>query len=220
MSSPPPVCDMGPPSSQELPQMNLSPPRPTTYGTNGRKERRDPSVTPRKFRRFFTPRSHGDFQSSSRQALYDITAPAVNQNTAQSSPLNGPESSPIGFSRQLKRRKLIHTPESSPERNSKKRAVRSAHAGTSNTDNLPSSPCRRAAPDMGYIDEEEEETEVEDEDLPRQPLRRIVRISERGLEAQVLNMNLGISSRSARRQRYEYPVNGLSSENALSTANN
>jgi hypothetical protein len=195
--------------------MNSSPPRPSTYTTSGRKERRDPSVTPRKFRRFFTPRSHGNFNSSSRQALYDITAPALNRNAAQSSPLrpfrglNGPDSSPVGFSRELKRRKLIHTPEASPEHNSKARTTRGGHGGPSRIDNLVSSPCERAAPDMDYINEEEEETDVEEPDPPKQVVKRVVRLSERGLAGQMLNMSLGVSYSSSRRQHYEYPTNGM-----------
>ncbi len=220
MSSPTPADDMEPPSSQDFPArdefLNSSPPRPSTYKQNGRKERRDPSVTPRKFRKFFTPRSHGHFPiSSARQALHDITAPTLNRNASQSSPLrpfrslDGSDDSPVEFPRQLKRRKIFHTPESSPDRGPKVRGFRGVHDGPSKEHNLLSSPCQRAAPDMGYIVEEDEDEEEEEElELPREPLKRIARTSERGLTGQMLNMSLGLCSRS-RRQHFEYPASGM-----------
>src|ERR1700710_2194303 len=71
-----------PPLPEELPVSTqlpaVSPPQLPSSGNEGRKERRNPSITPRKFNRFFTPRSrsqsHGSVQlSSARQALLDIT---------------------------------------------------------------------------------------------------------------------------------------------------
>lgn len=212
MSSPSPADEMGPPSSLEQQRIPSSPPRPASYEPNGRKERRDPSVTPRKFRRFFTPRSHG-FQSSSRHALYEMSGTALNR-PALSSParpfqsLNGQDSSPVGFSRELKRRKLIHTPETSPDRTSKRRSL--GNEGDSNVDVTLSSPCQRAAPNMSYIDEEEEDTEVEEDqpDIERVPVRRITSLIGRGTGGKILNRSLGGIPRG--RQRYEYPVNGKS----------
>jgi hypothetical protein len=93
----------------------------TSYSLDGQKEKRQPSITPRKFNRFFTPRSHGHFPIKlPRGALEDITAPANNRNSTQSSPLrqftheNGAENSPTTFTREMKRRKLLHTPSPSP----------------------------------------------------------------------------------------------------------
>lgn len=212
MSSPGPADEMGPQSSYEQQHIPSSPPRPAFYGSNGRKERRDPSVTPRKFRKFFTPRSHG-FQSASRHALYELTAPALNRTAAQSSPLrpfrgvHGSESSLVGFSREMKRRKLIHTPESSPDRASKRKFI--SNDAEPNSDVALSSPCQRAARNTSYIEEEEEDTEVEEElpELEMKPLRRITTLSGRGLSGQILNTSLGGTSIS-RRQRYEYPIDG------------
>jgi hypothetical protein len=86
------------------------------------KEKRQPSITPRKFTRFFTPRSHGPSAvGSSRRVLFDVTVPANNQRGSLSSPIRphstngGQENSPVSFTREMKRRKLIHTPDSSPE---------------------------------------------------------------------------------------------------------
>lgn len=82
------------------------------------KEKRLTSITPRKFTRFFTPRSHGPSAAgSSRRILFDVTAPANNRRGIQSSPIRplnttaDQENSPISFTRDMKRRKLLHTPE-------------------------------------------------------------------------------------------------------------
>jgi hypothetical protein len=89
---------------------------------NSTKEKRPPSITPRKFSRFFTPRSHGnDLGSSSRRVLFDVTIPANNRNGISSSPIraynsmNSGEDSPTSFPRDLKRRKLFHS-SCSPQR--------------------------------------------------------------------------------------------------------
>ena len=83
------------------------------------KERRNPSITPRKFRRFFTPRSRVSSKpSAARKALCDLTAPALNRCQTPSSPLKpiSEEHSPIGLpslhdAHSGKRRKVQHTPE-------------------------------------------------------------------------------------------------------------
>ncbi|KFY63960.1 hypothetical protein V497_01908 [Pseudogymnoascus sp. VKM F-4516 (FW-969)] len=82
------------------------------------KEKRMTSITPRKFTRFFTPRSHGPSAAgSSRKILFDVTTPANNRRGVQSSPIRplntiaDQENSPISFTRDMKRRKLLHTPE-------------------------------------------------------------------------------------------------------------
>ncbi|TVY36695.1 Cell division cycle protein [Lachnellula subtilissima] len=199
-----------------------SPPRQA----NGQKERRNPSVTPRKFNRFFTPRSHGYRQTTaSRRALNDITAPANNHNTVQSSPLrpknssdNQENQSPLLFERDLKRRKLDHTPEGSPERSflSKRNGVITGNGGKArgSSQNIPSSPCERVRSTLYTEDREEleelEEVEAEgdyDEDeepfLPPKPVERIVPLSDRGLAGRLLQLSLGNSIR----QHHEYPVN-------------
>ncbi|TVY53898.1 Cell division cycle protein cdt2 [Lachnellula cervina] len=207
-----------------------SPPRQA----NGQKERRNPSVTPRKFNRFFTPRSHGYRQSTaSRRALNDITAPANNHNIVQSSPLR-PKSSldhqenqnPTLFGRDLKRRKLVHTPEGSPERTflSKKKGVIAGNGGKArgNSQNIQSSPCERVGRSTPYAEDrdeleelEEVEAEVydsEDEEsfLPPKPVERIAPLSDRGLAGRLLQLSLGNSIR----QHHEYPVNDWQDETA------
>lgn len=93
-----------------------SPPR---LPTSRDKERRNPSITPRKFRRFFTPRSRVSSKpSAARKALCDLTAPALNRCQTPSSPLKpiSEEQDPIGLpniqdGHRGKRRKVHHTPE-------------------------------------------------------------------------------------------------------------
>lgn len=96
-----------------------SPPRaPSTRG----KERRNPSITPRKFQRFFTPRSRvSSMPSAVRRALRDLTAPALNRSQTPSSPLkpvsedSGHDDLPLPClqdDHRGKRRKMLHcTPE-------------------------------------------------------------------------------------------------------------
>lgn len=71
-----------PPSSQELPS---SPPSVASEAGGGRRPRKPPTVTPRSFRRFFTPRSllnsgnNGSSVKTNRQALRTLSSPAVNR---------------------------------------------------------------------------------------------------------------------------------------------
>ncbi|KAK4449130.1 WD40-repeat-containing domain protein [Podospora aff. communis PSN243] len=93
-----------------------SPPRaPPSRG----KERRNPSITPRKFQRFFTPRSRVSSQpSAARRALRDLAGPALNRCQTPSSPLkpiseeNAVNDEPVSY-RGAKRRKVQHTPDRS-----------------------------------------------------------------------------------------------------------
>ncbi|KFY74374.1 hypothetical protein V499_05600 [Pseudogymnoascus sp. VKM F-103] len=106
-------------------------------GESSSKEKRLTSITPRKFTRFFTPRSHGPSAAgSSRRILFDVTAPANNRRGVQSSPIRplntiaDQENSPISFTRDMKRRKLLHTPEPTlSEKNSPCDDPFSSHVG-------------------------------------------------------------------------------------------
>ncbi len=195
-----------PPSSPPCPHptqsRNLSPPRQASAGT---KERRNPSVTPRKFRRFFTPRSHGAIISA-RQALQEITQPNLKRNGVQSSPLppfqgiGGLDSSGM-FTRDIKRRKMLHTPEPTPE-HARGGSNEQVHNSIQQGAYIPSSPCERA---LHFIDEE-------DELLPTTPTwgppERIVPFADRGLAGQLLNLSIQGSSGTGR-QHHVYPVEGL-----------
>ncbi|KAI6708845.1 hypothetical protein PZA11_006087 [Diplocarpon coronariae] len=190
-----PVVTSEPPISETA--NNLSPPRTSTK--RGTKERREPSVTPRKFTRFFAPKIYGSLpRSKARQALNDITTPALNRIT-QSSPIrpfrdtDGPGSSPLGLlTRESKRRKFYHALETS---NKEHGFVGSHHDG------VMSSPCERAMHAFGDGDSESEE-EIEEPVRP-QPLKRIRRMEDRGLGGQLFSRSIGTSTR----QRCVYPVN-------------
>lgn len=76
---------------EALPREELmsSPLASASESVDGGKPKRKPTVTPRTFTRFFTPRSSLEkrFRStSSRQALQDITTPAINRNARLNTP--------------------------------------------------------------------------------------------------------------------------------------
>lgn len=209
-----------PASSQDLassdPHSSLSPQRaPPNIAHNGRKERRNPSITPRKFSRFFTPRSQAsNCPSPSRQALYDITAPSNNHRGVLSSPIRfssraEKDDNPSTFpTRDHKKRKLIHTPEDTPNHiyaesngHEELEALRDEDADE-DLQNIQSSPCERAA----HVDQIEEEKEH------LEPLQRIIPLDQRGLGGKLLQSMSGLPTRS-RRQHYAYPVNGKVSLN-------
>ncbi|KAJ5098159.1 hypothetical protein N7532_005160 [Penicillium argentinense] len=70
------------PPTQEIPS---SPPSVASEAGGGRRQRKPPTVTPRSFRRFFTPRSllnsgsNGSPVRTNRQALRTLNSPAVNR---------------------------------------------------------------------------------------------------------------------------------------------
>jgi hypothetical protein len=206
--------NLGSTSSLESPlsshNLNHSPPRASA---SGRKEQRPPSVTPRKFKRFFTPRSHDYQQSSARWALHEITAPTLNRNVTQSSPLrpfrsvNPKEDSPTSFIRSSKRQKTTHTPETSPRKGSGRKGCSFAEVNEGErVENLQSSPCERAAPDTSIM--EREPAEEQQYQPPVGPLKQIVSRVDRSLGGQLLDLSIGSSS-GRRRQHHVYPVNGL-----------
>jgi hypothetical protein len=138
----------GPISSQNL---NSSPPRATR---SRRKEERAPSVTPRRFRKFFTPRSHGYQDTVLLVKLYTKSLHPLNRNVTQSSPLrpfksvNSKEDSPTSFIRGSKRQKTTHTPETSPRKSFRQKTYSFPEADEDEHDeHLLSSPCERAVPD-------------------------------------------------------------------------
>ena len=208
-----------PSSSQDIPssdaQSSLSPQRPPpSTRENGRKERRNPSITPRKFGRFFTPRSQASkHPSPGRQALNDIATPPNNRR-GLSSPIRftirgekdeNPSTIPT---RNSKKRKLTHTPEATPDHiyaESKEHeefeTLRDENAHH-DLQNIQSSPCERAA-NVG-----------QDQDEHGELLQRIIPIDQRGIGGRLLQSMSGLPTRS-RRQRYAYPVNGKASLNLI-----
>ncbi|KAK5630787.1 hypothetical protein RRF57_006502 [Xylaria bambusicola] len=167
----------------------LSPPRQRSG-----KERKDPSITPRKFKRFFTPRSRVPSQlSPARKALRDLGASNINQRyhtPAPSSPLKplfeeeaqdeDPELPP---SRLSKRRKIQHTPESSPIRSSPIKVSHSFEAGLL-------SPIRSLSSSQ-EICESEDEYSDDDIPTPSYPPKRLRPLVNRGVAGQLAQRELG-----------------------------
>jgi len=194
-------------------------------GKEGLKEKRLPSVTPRKFRRFFTPRSLDSVASSSRTALENITSrDASTRNISHSGPLRafkdlqGQENSPASFARGLKRRKLYHTPEQSPENSDAENTkypdrgyMVGADADICYTNqNIPSSPCERALKSSNVMEGEEEQEEIPRE-IVKAPPKPIRRIETGGLSAQLLQLRIGGSS-TPHHLSYEYPADDWQNE--------
>ena len=103
----------------------------------------------------------------------------------------------------MKRRKILHTPESTPE-NGCGTSKDPGFAGVHNAQrfgDIPSSPCERA---MHFIEEEEDE-------LPALPVwvppKRIVPFADRGLAGQLLNLSIGGLGGTGR-QYHVYPAEG------------
>ncbi|KAK4147157.1 WD40-repeat-containing domain protein [Dichotomopilus funicola] len=211
----------------------LSPPRPVSRG----KERRNPSITPRKFRRFFTPRSRISAQpTAARKALCDLTAPALNRYQTPSSPLKPISEEELQDSghheHRGKRRKFNHlttTPEKqttayfpSPLQSSPLLPTPDLHPGWGSSP-LRSLQSRRALQDGGggvYRDEdvsedEEEEEGEADEELVKAPvpLTAPVPLHHRGLGAQLVQRMTG-AMRFASERALECPVADWRTETA------
>ncbi|KAI0810659.1 WD40-repeat-containing domain protein [Xylaria sp. FL0064] len=181
---------MSSPMPNENPHF-LSPPRQRSG-----KERKDPSITPRKFKRFFTPRSSRvpSQLSPARKALRDLGASTVNQRyqaPALSSPLKplfeedlqDEESEPPSC-RLSKRRKIQHTPDSSPIRPSPVTVSHSFEAGLL-------SPIRSLASSQEICEETDDDCSDDDVSTPSHPPKRLLPLSNRGLAGQLAQRELG-----------------------------
>ncbi|KAI8625361.1 WD40-repeat-containing domain protein [Xylariaceae sp. FL1651] len=179
---------MNSPASSEHSRL-FSPPRQRSG-----KERKDPSITPRKFKRFFTPRSRVPSQlSPARKALRDLGAATLNQRyqtPAPSSPLKPlfeeeaqDENIEFQSCRIAKRRKTHHTPESSPIRPSPLGVSHGLRPGLL-------SPIRSLNSSQ-EISESDEECSEDDLLIPPQPSKRLLPLSTRGLTSQIAQRELG-----------------------------
>ncbi|KAI0015512.1 WD40-repeat-containing domain protein [Xylariomycetidae sp. FL0641] len=194
------------PSVGEQPAL-LSPPRMSCP-----KERRNPSITPRKFRRFFTPRSRvPTHQSPARQALRDLAAPNLNIDTssyryttpAPSSPLNPPsengeqdENTNLATATMVgnKRRKTKHNPITTPTHRQPgqiQTMLRPSSPGGSWSGLL--SPIRSTPSSSQKHREDDEDSEADEDDNPSAlpPLQRLRPLPRRGLAGQILYQRLG-----------------------------
>lgn len=177
---------------------------------SSQKEKRLPSITPKKFTRFFTPRSLKD--GAPRQALFDITTPAINDRVIPSTPLRIPtdiqnlDTNFDSFSRDLKRRKVsqgasIATLKSGKEGNDVEGTLVLEEIATPEKpiEKVLISPFRRAS--RRNVDQEIIAQAVS---IPKQKTT----FEERGLSGQLLGMSLG----SSRRTYTSYPVSDWQSE--------
>ncbi|KAI2643700.1 WD40-repeat-containing domain protein [Xylaria nigripes] len=177
----------------------LSPPRQRSG-----KERKEPSITPRKFMRFFTPRSRVPSKPSpARRALRDLGSSRTNQRyqtPAPSSPLKPvfeeePEDEglvELESSRPLKRRRIQHTPESSPIRLLTRNASHGSEAGLL-------SPIRSLSSGQDIYELDEEHSDDDDDDDvsgPNYPPERLLPLANRGFAGQLAQRELGGRSRT------------------------
>jgi len=210
-------------ASKENMQLMSSPPRLQLPS----KERRKPSITPRKFERFFTPRSRVSTRpSAARKALRDMTAGALNRSrNAFSSPLRAHGSaievngSLTEEKRPSKRRKLRQTPESSPIRPSCRitptplpLAQPALETGLlSPLDSVPASH-RKQRPSILLDDEVlEADADEEDDELPsvlREPPPLIRTMEQRGFAGELAQRMLG-NRPTVGRQLLSFPVAGI-----------
>lgn len=186
------------PLSEE--QLLFSPPVSSSEGLKSNKPRKKPTVTPRTFTRFFTPRSSfskRNQNSYSRHALRDITSPAVNGHTNPSSRkrLNFepfPDISPQGDENEwsrpvgVKRRKIPVSPDTTVDGSSPIKRNRRASPLTSE------SPSRYRISRASSTDCEERDREterVQEEDVVRKP--RVSRRIWSGLSGRLLGRSRG-----------------------------
>ncbi|KAL2135208.1 hypothetical protein VTI74DRAFT_9414 [Chaetomium olivicolor] len=200
-----------------------SPPRePPSKG----KERRNPSITPRKFQRFFTPRNRVSSKpSAARKALCDLAAPALNRCQTPSSPLKPvSEECSLPHSQDAhrgKRRKVHHaTPVQqtshlpSPLASSPLLPTPELRPGLRSP--IQSLKSRQALQDGIFADDgvPEDEDEDEDEELEEAPaLKRPLPLHRRGLGAQLVQRMAG-SLRFASERALECPVADWRTETA------
>ncbi|AEO62625.1 uncharacterized protein THITE_120558 [Thermothielavioides terrestris NRRL 8126] len=202
-----------------------SPPRaPPSRG----KERRNPSITPRKFQRFFTPRSRVSSKPSAvRKALCDLTAPALNRGQTPSSPLK-PPSEDLGHDslplphlqdahRSKRRRVQLTTPEKqtnplpSPLNSSPLLPTPDLRPGLSSP--IQSLKSRQGLRDGVFVDDDVPEDDEEEPTAATPLYKRPVPLHRRGLGAQLVQRMTG-AMRYASDRPLECPVADWRTETA------
>lgn len=174
------------------------------------KERKDPSVTPRKFRKFFAPRNTDSARiRPTRKAFQDVTRPFLCRKDVKSSPVHPSKyyslhnSDPCeNLMPQTKRRKRYHTPDPPSELTIDGSDSLESYQDDAQNDIVWSSPCERAA--------RLSDTEIEYDHILSKNLlsKRILPISCRGLPGQLLERSFGTFSRNGKLS-HSKPVNGL-----------
>lgn len=197
------------PSSPRSPRIGLRSPPPSSPPTQPPKNghaRGAPSITPRRFRRFFTPRPQLSAKpSASRRALRDLAGPALNRFQTPSSPL-----------KPLHEPNLDHDGFATPMRPAKRRRV--ADTPPSSSPVLQSSPALKAsgfaAPELlsplqatASIDFDEDEDGDDEHDDMACDVKYIAPLTRRGLAAHRLQRELAAMP-SADRSMLRFPVAG------------
>jgi hypothetical protein len=193
--------------STNPPKSIESPEESSASSIKSQKERRPPTITPRKFTRFFTPRTHGSVDS--RKVLGDITPAANNCRGAQLSPFGPLENSAAQddsshtFTREVKRRKLFDTPSTTREQPSSPENPVADEGYHREECNMHTSPCVR---NFNRPDNTLQEKLLE----VRGSNHRIKQLEDRSLPGGLLQRSLGYTAVS-RRRRFAYPISGQSS---------
>jgi hypothetical protein len=204
MSSPPRSEQMDAPSSQDE---VLSPQLPThTSPTTrvSRKERRQPSITPRRFSRFFDAQRGASMSSPSGRALKAIV------NNRQST-----QSSPLKCSKILEADNEENESPSTPrEFKRRKRATGDSDLDEACLGNLAKRRTGRMLDDFSTSPFPDVEVQIlEDVGTDKRitqkekPTKRITPFENRGFSARLLQLSLGISR--SRQSNLAYPVNGI-----------
>ncbi|EPQ63367.1 BgtA-20230 [Blumeria graminis f. sp. tritici] len=204
--APPDVLELhaSPFVSEGLPPLRMTNAR-AGISNGSSKERKDPSVTPQKFRRFFTPRKlDSPDTSSATKALYQITRPGFSQKDVRSSPVrpskglslleSGPPSSPSEhLTRERKRRRIEFSSPVAPRiLFSPIHNPPSARVCQVEEQRLHSSPSKRFAQTLG-------EDVSKDISEGLQLFTKITPVASRGFAGQLLDRSIGSTSLGRRR---------------------
>ncbi|CZR57372.1 related to lethal(2) denticleless protein [Phialocephala subalpina] len=225
MPSQAPICDAPCQETTEGPPPVLvqtfdsSPPQPS--GSDSGKTRGNPSITPRKFKRFFTPRTQPPPQHNrTRRVLFGAHSNGLNLNrTVQSSPVPPPtswgqENDLPEFPREFKRHKVSHTVEAGSEyvtAEVKYPEFTIVEYGKDQSERLMSSPCPKGSPVFfgtdGSSDDEGTAADRAGRVNPQDLVKPVVASKSReGLSGQLLDMELGNLGRPGR-LNHSYLVN-------------
>ncbi|QSZ37181.1 hypothetical protein DSL72_009275 [Monilinia vaccinii-corymbosi] len=204
-----------PMSSPQLPKLP-SPPKARTR--TPKKERRQTSITPRRFKRFFDNKAAATSMSSpSGRALKEL---ANNRQGTQSSPLKpfndvepqGQENEElISTPREFKKRKTNHSDLNSDDDCSFKDPMKTRYGQSHRSYQKIVSSYTKPQSIIEEAEEEEEEDIIEPS-LPKEPVERIIPFENRGLSARLLQSSLGTSR--SRRANLAFPVNDWRDETA------